>query len=460
MQTSKYVEEVKSILASIDEPDKDGQEHSSPETDQPIREIDVYIEDDRITFIPKTPPQEQVIDSVPAAETDATQSPQAPDTQAIHKEDQQKRDDKRSERIGYAILSFSILMLLSIIMLEIYFLMNPPVATITLVVKSQTLTLTGTLQLGRVIAPITLTQSQTAPTTGKGHQDAANAVGYITFYNGQFQSITIPAGTVFTGNDGVEIATNEDAIIPAASPNPPVFGNVTISAHAVYTGSKGNISAYDVNQTCCATSVIVKNTTSFYGGQDDRDFKVVTKNDIASVSTLLKTTLSASVTAALQAQLNPNEQLKPLPCTPTVTADHRAGQEAAEVKVTASETCSGIAYNAQQLASKATTLLTAQAIQTLGTGYSLIGEAHTTVTQATIRKQLVVLSFSSSGTWVYALTTQDQEHLKKIIAGKTKQEATALLTTLPGIKSASIAWEGKSKLPSDIHNIHLVIFVM
>ncbi len=438
-QTSKYVEEVQKLLATIDEPEKNDQEQQPPDTSQPLQEIDVYIEEDRITFIPKKPPQEQVIESTPV-----TPTPQ-----------------KQSYRHIYALSFVYIFFLLAILMLQIWLVFHPPIATITLVAKSQTLTLTGTLQLGRVIAPITLTQSQAAPTTGRGHQDARNAVGTITFYNGLFSEQTIAAGTIFTGSDGVQVITDQTAYIPPESQTiPPTLGQATVTAHALLPSVRGNIPTGDINQPCCATAIKAVNTRSFSGGADERDFKIVTKNDINTVSTMLKTTLSASVTAALQAQLNPNEQLKPLPCTSTVTADHRVGQEATEVKVTASETCSAVAYNAQELASKATTLLTAQAIQTLGAGYSLIGEVHTTVTQATTQKQVVVLSFSSSGMWVYALTSQDQEHLKNLIAGKTKQEATALLTTLPGIKSASIAWEGKSKLPTDTRNIHLVIFVM
>jgi hypothetical protein len=438
VRPSKYVDEVKSILASIDEPDKDSQEQRTPDasdTSQPIQEVDVYIEPDRITFIPKTKPQEHIIESTPA--------PPAPQKPAY---------------LHIYILSFTyVFLLLSILILQLWLVFHPPIATITLVARSQTVTLTGTLQLGRVIAPITLSQSATAPTTGKGHQPARSAVGTITFYNGLFTSQTIQAGTILTGSDGVEIIIDQDAFIPAA--NPPSLGYATVSTHAIHAGSNGNIPAYDINQGCCATAIKVVNTTSFTGGQDARDFRTVTKNDIHTVSTLLKTTLAQGVIGALQAQLKNGEALKANPCSPTVTPDHQVGAEATQVKVTVSLTCSAIAYNSQELTSKVTALLADQAIRTLGTGYSLLGEIHITVTQATTQKQAVVLAFSGSGTWVYALTAQDQEHVKILIAGKSKQEALELLQGVPGIERASITWEGKHNLPTDTRNIHINIFV-
>ncbi len=438
-QPSQYSEEVNKILANLDEPDNDGQEQSTPDETPPITEVDVYIESDRITFIPKKPPQERIIDSTPV-----TPVPQKPSYPHI-----------------YALSLVYVILLLSILTLQLWLLLNPPIATITIYPRSEQITLTGTLQLGRIIAPITLTQSQTVPTTGKGHQNAKQAAGYITFYNGQFQSVTVPAGIMLTGSDGVQIIADQTAYIPAASPNPPIFGQVTVSAHATNPGSRGNISAYDINQTCCATSILVKNTAAFHGGQDERNFQTVTTHDLNEAATALKTTLAQSMQAALQSQVQSGEALVTPPCTPIVTSDHKVGEEAVTVKVTGSEACSAVAYNSQELKGKVTDLLTHQAIQTLGTGYSLLGDVQVTVKQATAASahRPVFLSFVSQGTWAYALTSQEQQHIKELIAGKSKRNALQLLQSVPGIKSASIAWTEQTTLPNDMSAIHLVILV-
>ncbi len=317
------------------------------------------------------------------------------------------------------------------------------------------------LVLGRAVNPITLSQSSTVPTTGKGHQDAKQATGSLTFYNGQSNQVTVPAGTTLTGNSGEQIVTDADANIPPANQTiPPTFGQTTVSAHAKDPGTRGNIATGDINQRCCAASILVQNTAPFYGGQAERDHQTVTKSDIANAAAPLQADLAASLQGALQGQLKQGEQLQRLPCSPTVTLDHQPGQEATTIKVTVSETCSGLAYNAQELTSKATQLLTTQAAKKLGSGYSMLENPQITVTSATASKQ-VTLSFSSVSTWIYALSSADQQHIKKIIAGKNTAQALQLLHSLPGIENVSLQFAGfgdATPIPKNLHTIHLMIF--
>src|SRR5260370_30983165 len=147
------------------------------------------------------------------------------------------------------------------------------------------------------------------------------------------------------GRDVYKLFLEEVADIPTPPPIPPVFGKVTVSAHVTTTGAQGNIAAYDINQTCCATSILVKNTAPFSGGQDARDFQTVTKQDIANAAASLKTTLAQSMQGALTGQVKTGEALITPPCTPKARPDHQIGDEATQIKVTLSETCSGVAYH-------------------------------------------------------------------------------------------------------------------
>jgi len=127
---------------------------------------------------------------------------------------------------------FGLFVILSCLMFQCYVLFNPLTVTVTLAAESQQFALQGTLQLGRVLNPLTLSQSQTVPTTGRGHQNAKQATGYITFYNGQLQGVTVPTGTLLTGSDGAQIATDQDAYIPPEGQTiPPTLGQTTASAH-------------------------------------------------------------------------------------------------------------------------------------------------------------------------------------------------------------------------------------
>ena len=402
-----------------------------------LEEFDVYVEEDRITVIKRPERQAQVIEAVKPPQT----QPQP----------------------YFASVSLTISLLLIFYLVASAFITTffPPVVTVMIIPKSQTLTLSGTLQLGRLLPPIIVSQSQTVPTTGKGHQDARAATGSITFYNGQFQSVTIGAGTVLTGADGIEIITDETALIPAASP--PIFGQATVAAHAIRSGSIGNIVADDINEACCAASIFAKNTQAFIGGQDKRDFSTVSQQDLNKLSTQLTSATNRSMQGALNAQVKQTEELLTLPCSRTVTPNHNRGDEAKDVTVTVSETCSAAAYSSQAVEAKATAILTAQAGKKLGTGYSLIGNVHVSEKQATVTHAptpLVFLSFHAQGTWVYALSYKVQQQIKVLIAGKAKQDALHILMSQPGIERAAISWGEDTRLPKNGSYIHIRIFVV
>src|SRR3989442_539896 len=145
------------------------------------------------------------------------------------------------------------------------------------------------------------------------------------------------------------------------------------------------------------------------------------------------------------------------PCDPTTTADHQAGEEATQVTVIVSFTCSGIAYNGNVLRAKVTQLLNAKALKKFGTGYTLQGNVQVSVQHTTITPA-VFLSFSSSGTWVYALTEQVQQHIKALVTGQRKTIVMQLLRSLPGIERVSLAGgDDSTPLPKETSHIHIVV---
>ena len=235
----------------------------------------------------------------------------------------------------------------------------------------------------RQLTPLTLIQSTTSVATGKGHQDAEAAMGTITFFNGLFTSQTIAAGTTLTGSDGVQVVTDQLAVIPAAwASTPPTYGQVTVSAHALYPGPQGNISVHDINQTCCLPSVLAQNAAAFHGGQRERDYTVVSSKDIDRGVAGLTTTLIQSAQAAFTAQLTTHEALVTPDCKRTVTADHQAGAEAAAVTVRVSEQCTAIAYDAAALRERATRMFTYELARREGIHYRLLGAVQVSVLHA------------------------------------------------------------------------------
>ena len=439
---SNYRDEVNKILASLD--DDNNNHETEPETEIPATPSPEPLREIHFIFVREEEDEQEIIDSVAQVEDlDTTPLP----------------TPQPASNAATGILPFGVFVILSCIisiMFQFCLIANPHSVTVTLAARSQQVSLQGTLQLGRVLNPTTISQSATTQTTGKGHQDALSATGSITFYNGLFSGQFVPAGTILTGSDGVQVVTDQDANVPPD--NPPVNGQATVTAHAINAGSAGNIQALDINTTV-SSAVFVKNLNAFTGGQDERNFQTVAKTDITNAAAPLKATVTQDSNAALQGQLKTNEVLVTPSCATTSTSDHRVGDEATTVKVTVSETCSAVAYDQDTLQAKVTDLLNRQAAKKLSSGYSILGNPQITVTSATTAKQ-VTLSFSSVSTWAYALSSAEQKNIKNIIAGKTKEQAIQRLYSLPGIESVSMRTSGfgdDTRIPKDISQIHVLI---
>jgi hypothetical protein len=335
-----------------------------------------------------------------------------------------------------------------------------PSATVTILPVERSLSLTTAIQVhSRRLPALTLSQSQTILATGKRHQAATEAHGTITFYNGLFTSQTIAAGTILTGNDGVQVVTDQRAIIPAA--NPPYIGQVTVRAHAQHAGMGGNIPAGDIHQVCCVTGVKAVNTLPFTGGAAARDYLVVTPPDLTSAEAAIEPTLLTSERAALGAQAITGENLTPPLCAHKVLADHRIGEEAKAVTVTVSDTCSSIVYAAAEVDQDATQMETEEAVKRFGTGYSLREDVQVTIRHAAITNQargMATLAVTLDATYVYRLSPGETQRLVRLVAGKPKQQAIALLLTQPGIQGVHIIVKGGNQtLPQDPKAIQILV---
>jgi hypothetical protein len=361
----------------------------------------------------------------------------------------------------WLLIPFTILMCLSILAISLVQPLVNPSAIVTLVPVERSLSITTSIQVpGRSVAPLTLSQSTSIATTGKRHQKATRAHGTIRLYNGLLSGQTIAAGTMLTGRDGVQVVTDQPASLPAAIP--PLEGQVTISAHARIPGAQGNIQAFDINQACCAPSVLAKNTQAFTEGQSARAYLVVTKADMQNAVASLQATLAQSEQAALQAQLKPGETLIMPPCSQQIQSDHQVGEEANEVTLTVAETCSAVASDTQALHQQATQMLTQEAVKRFGTGYRLLGDiaiqvAHATITDYT--REMATIAMNLAATFVYQLTPGERQHLSGLIAGQSTQHAMTTLLQVPGIQGVHInsTDSAHQTLPADPTHIQIIL---
>jgi hypothetical protein len=331
-----------------------------------------------------------------------------------------------------------------------------PPATVKIIPMSRALSAITTLFLqGRPLGPLTLAQTTTVPVTGHRHQDAERARGAMTFFNGLLTAQTIAAGTVLTGSDGVQVVTERAALIPAG--NPPVYGEVTVPAHALLPGPQGNLRAGDIHQACCAPSVVAENLNAFTGGQDARDDTVVTQADLDKAATTLKTSLDKDERAALQSQVNGEEALVSPPCQTRIMSDHPVGNPATSLEVTVAEICRGLASPRNAVEEAAQQALAQQAARQLERGYTLSGTIQVTIIRATITDQargIATVQVQAEATYAYQLSQQEERYIRHLLAGTSRREALSNLLQLPGIQSATVS---TAMLPADPDTIQIVI---
>ncbi len=348
-----------------------------------------------------------------------------------------------------------------------------PSATVTIIPTSAQITATRTITVvsahanilqqqipGRPLETITLSQAKTVPATGTGQQQAKAAHGLVTFYNALPAPQTIPAGEMLTGADGVAVVTLQAAWIPAGTLA--TNGQVTVPAQAVEVGPQGNIVANDLYGKCCRDNVFVSNGP-FHGGQNARSYQMVAQQDINEVASSLKASLDQGVQAALSQQVQSNETLViPAPCTSNVTPDHKVGEEASQVQVTVSETCTGEVYDTSAFHDLLMREITQQAIKQVGTGYGLVGDLQTSIAKAMVNtcQATATLQVKVSSTWVYQFSQAQQDQVKLRIRGKSKDEAIALLLHMPGVQTVSISTKNGTTIPTDMQRIHLNFVIL
>ncbi len=304
-------------------------------------------------------------------------------------------------------------------------------------------------------------QTKTVSATGFVNTPATHATGTLTFVNGSFAPYGVSANTVFTDAQGVQIVNNVLAYIPAANPNNGTFGRVTVPAHAITAGSRGNIRAFDFsNMICCANNAVaVSNTVAFSGGQDPQKFTAVQQSDIDNAAAPYKQPLLQSATTAIDGMKRANEQFVGTPkCTANVTSDHKAGDRATSVTVSVTAACSGVVYDQVGADNIATSLLKAESGKDTGGGYVLTGNVVTTVTQEIVNDKGAVVFVKAQGIWVAQINDARKAQLASLIAGKTQDQAnTALLGQKDVVKVDSISLTSGNTLPTNASQITIVV---
>jgi hypothetical protein len=299
-------------------------------------------------------------------------------------------------------------------------------------------------------------QTKTVAGTGRGQIAAVAAKGKLTFFNGAFSPFTVASGTVISSANGVSVVTEQPAVIPASVLGG-ANGSISVPAHAVTTGTAGNLDQGSINKQCCSTvgNIIVRNDTAFTGGVDAQNYLFVRQGDVDAVVGPLKNTASQQASTQFKQQLKPNEKLVVGPeCTPSVQIPAGTvgdqGHNIASTTVTVTAKCTGSAYDRGAAQAIAKDRLQKKATIDPGAGYALVGNIVPDVTVSKINPESISLLVNARGIWAYQFDNARQQELAKQLAGKKLTDAQTLLNGQRGFKSWKIDMKDKGgTLPTD-----------
>jgi hypothetical protein len=171
------------------------------------------------------------------------------------------------------------------------------------------------------------------------------------------------------------------------------------------------------------------------------------------------------VQAAMQPQVRPGETLiMPLPCATKVSSDHAIGEAAAQVTVSLDDTCHGVVYQTQGMQQLLRQVLSQEVTHRLGTGYHLSSSVDVQsqllhVQQQNSKGGTISMQVRATGTGIYQFTAEQMQHLKRVIAGKSKTQAIHLLLAQPGVSTVSVEIKGRETetMPTEMSGIALLV---
>ncbi|HEY4034139.1 MAG TPA: baseplate J/gp47 family protein, partial [Ktedonobacteraceae bacterium] len=323
--------------------------------------------------------------------------------------------------------------------------------TISLTKKQVSLQQTLTIPAIHTFPNIIKTLSQTALATGSGHQDATYATGLVTFFNALPSPQEVPQGQLLIGTDGTHIVTNQDAFIPAGTLS--VNGQTTISAQVTTLGSQGNIQAGDISGACCRDYVFARNN-QFSGGQDARNFTVVSQSDVTNLTQSLSSQINQQIQQDVAKQLSPIETITPPLCSQSIVPTPTVGQEANTVTVNITKTCSAASYTKADLTASVKHQFQQFVAMQFGSSFIPVGNPQVTISSTIVKENSVRITAFVQGTIVYHFRKADMDALKQRVAGKSKEQAGGIILKWYDLQLVGIQLQyNQDSLPSDPNKI-------
>lgn len=300
----------------------------------------------------------------------------------------------------------------------------------------------GAVVRGRYVT-IDVAIDQTAPTTGSGKIGQSPATGSIELANLTDAEVEIEAGTVGTGDTGVEFQITNTVTVPAASDQGP--GQANAQVQVILPGTQGNLGGGELSGRL-ENGVFFSNRLTALAGGTDTDGRIVSEADQQSLRDAAHSAVSDEAGRQFAATLESGTTA--IPATfeigkPKVTFDHYPGDAAESLTIHAVYTVTALTYRAddanEQLREQLLPALGASAPQGFEIDQTSLRLADPEpIADADPDSAGADFTVTASARAVARFTPEDEAALAEQLSGSSETDAEALLSDNPAIDDFSI----------------------
>ncbi len=313
----------------------------------------------------------------------------------------------------------------------------------------------------RALYSTTSTRYTSVSATGKGTIAAKAASGSMYIKNLLSNTaIGYGSGLCFSAGNGYKACLSQSGSIAASA-------SVVVPAYATPSGAGGNIAAGTIStDVSCGSSypqcAYVTNY-AFSGGADFSSYSYVQQSDINNAVSRATALYQGSEIAAGQSsvagQMRSGERMfGGTGCSSHYTHSPAAGtRNVSTVTAGIWVTCSAEVYDYNGALSMAASLLK-QSITSVP-NETLLGSVTTSMLSVYASNGAIIMKVAAQGTEVYTFSPSLLRLFASLIAGRTVQDAVAVLERQPGVSKAVITVSGGSgtTLPTDTGKITMTV---
>ncbi len=268
-----------------------------------------------------------------------------------------------------------------------------------------------------------------------------NASGTVTLYNNNIDSDSdLSKGTTIKSENSLSFLLTKDVIVASAAGD--VFsgtkpGTAKVDVTAGDIGTKYNLPSGTKFSVAGQASVAGKNDTAFSGGSS-KSVTVVSKDDLTKLKNDLLKSLEEKANEALAIRAKVDNTLIPLVLSTDVKTskyDKNAGDEAKNVKLSATISYTGLSYQINDAKEFAKTLLEKE----YGKNKTFNEDTLKINLKNTEKKNQKQVSATLAIT-VSLLPKIETSEISKKLSGKTRQEVAAILSRYPQLAGTDIVY--------------------